>query len=160
MLHLIAQNNPFDDLETFIAAVERPGAGEQRKVAGAVRQGLAESFTRQGSAAGPWAPLAPSTVIDRRRQGYGSTGPILVREGDLRATYTQDGAPDHVTNFQPTAVGWLLEVGSESDIAEFHEYGTAHMPARPVLLMPEASERRVLDTLDYMIIEIERRVLG
>lgn len=67
-----------------------------------------------------WAPLAPSTVADRVRQGYAPDEPLL-REGDLRDSIT------HETR------GLDAVVGSNSDIAVYQELGTEHIPPRPFL---------------------------
>jgi HK97 gp10 family phage protein len=67
-----------------------------------------------------WAELADSTKEDRVRQGYPENEPLL-REGDLRDSY------------QHEVKGYEAAIGSDSDIAVYHEFGTVKMPARPVL---------------------------
>ena len=85
------------------------------------------SFDRQGPG---WAPLAPSTVRRRVREGYGGHGPILQRTGsykdsvtnpnDLHVVESDDGMVIHATH----------------ELFPHHQFGTRKgrrvMPARPV----------------------------
>ena len=74
-------------------------------------------------ASGPfaaWANLADSTVADRERQGYPSDEPLL-RTGALR---------DSIGH---TVKDSVAQIGSDSDIAVYHELGTKHMPPRSFL---------------------------
>lgn len=81
-----------------------------------------------GADAGPWKPLAASTIQERIRLGFGPE-PILWRTGALMESLTDrdaDGAifdvgPDHLT------------VGSDLFYAGFHQEGTSKMPARPMV---------------------------
>lgn len=67
-----------------------------------------------------WPELADSTKADRVRQGYTENDPLL-RSGELRDSY------EHKTS------GLEAIIGSESNIALYHELGTSKMPERPVL---------------------------
>ena len=70
-----------------------------------------------------WPELKESTKRDKERKGYvfnDEYNPLL-REGDLRDSY----------DYQ--VKGFEALIGSPSDIALFHEEGTAKMAARPVL---------------------------
>lgn len=154
-------NARFDDLEKLIDRINKPGSGNTRKIADAITQGFQDNFTRQSSEAGPWARLAPSTVIDRQRNGYGGSGPILVRTGGLRAGYTQRGASDHHERIWQSATGLTIEAGSSDErIALFHERGTSRMPARPISLLGDASESRIIDTIEYVISQVDREFTG
>ena len=70
-----------------------------------------------------WAPLAPSTVADKRRKGFDFTADHspLFRTGGLRdSIYT-------------VIAGKKAGVGSDSPIAAYQEYGTSRIPARPFI---------------------------
>lgn len=66
---------------------------------------------------GPWAPLAQSTIEDKRDKGYGVPKPLL-REGDLRDSIEFD--------VQRRAV----VVGSADPVAAYQEFGTSTIPPR------------------------------
>ena len=152
---LHAPKNPFVDLEAFIKRLERPGSAEQRKVFEAINLGFQRNFSGEGSRRGKWRALAPSTVIDRQRKGFAGQHPILVRTGDLRASFVQR-SKDHVEEFQYTAQGWRLVSGSESEIAFFQELGTRRgIPPRPITELTGEAEQRIINTLDYMIAQAE-----
>jgi phage gpG-like protein len=88
------------------------------------------NFVSQGGVyAGGWAPLAPSTVQQKARLGYG--GGTLVRTGELFDSVTRRGAPGNVFNVTPRSV----EVGSNNFKAAIHQHGAprAHIPARPII---------------------------
>lgn len=67
-----------------------------------------------------WAELAESTKEERVRLGYTENDPLL-RSGE-----TRDGIGHRVEELE-------AEIGSDSDILVYHEFGTANMPPRPVL---------------------------
>lgn len=160
MIQLIPPDRPFADLEAFMRRIERPGNAEVRKVADAIRQGYAENFSREGSAAGGWRALAEATVAERRRLGFPGEHPILRRSGALRASFIQPGATDHVEEFQPVPGGWDLLVGSESEIALFQEFGTSRIPPRPISPLTEAAQERIGAVIDYVIQQMEYQTLG
>lgn len=73
--------------------------------------------------AGPfaaWAELADATKADRSAQGYPDNEP------ELRSGETRDSIEHKVVGKD----GW---VGSDSEILEYQELGTSHMPARSIL---------------------------
>lgn len=67
-----------------------------------------------------WAELAESTKDERARLGYSEDEPLL-REGDLR-----DSIEHEVSELEAV-------IGTNSDIAEYHEFGTSKMPPRPFM---------------------------
>ena len=77
--------------------------------------------------AGPfpaWAPLADSTMKEKTRLGYVgrlSADDPLYRTGEMRDSL------EHKTGDLET------EIGTFSEIAPFHEFGTDKMPPRPFL---------------------------
>jgi phage virion morphogenesis protein len=64
------------------------------KIAVLMKQNIDRNFIRQGTERGPWAPLSPTTLMRRRKQGRGAK--ILIDTGLLRASilpvYTDDYA--------------------------------------------------------------------
>ena len=75
-----------------------------------------------------WKRLAPGTVRDRERQGYGS-GPILWRTGALAESLAYQGANGNVFRVSRNQ----LSVGTEVFYAGFHQAGTRRMPRRAVV---------------------------
>lgn len=148
----------FDDLERLIDKIAHMGSGESRKIADGIKQAHQENFTRQGSGAGRWPSLAPSTVRERRHLGFGGDSPILVRRGNLRAGYVQRGSPDHHERIWQSVVGLAIESGSNDErIALLHERGTSRMPVRSVSRLDDGQEQRLTSIIEYVIDQIERR---
>lgn len=145
----------FDDLERLIDKISRPGNGQTRMIADGIRQQFQANFTRQGSGAGSWAPLAPSTQLQRRQQGYAGNRPILVRSGDYRKSFTERSGDNH-ESIQTTGFGLVIDVGSNDRRAPWLERGTSRMPARPVTLLGDNQVDDLVRLVDYVIGEIER----
>jgi hypothetical protein len=73
----------------------------------------------------PWRPLAPSTVAEKRREGY-LLDP-LVRNTQLRGELV--GRPLGVEHITAGAV----DAGTDLRYARFHQSGTRYMPARKLV---------------------------
>lgn len=67
-----------------------------------------------------WAELTESTQYDRERKGFTPDDPLL-RTGELRDSISSD------------VKGLEAQIGSDSDIMVYQEFGTATIPPRPVL---------------------------
>lgn len=144
----------FDDLERLIDKISRPGNGQTRMIADGVRQQFAANFTRQGSGAGSWAPLAPSTQLQRRQQGFAGNSPILVRRGDYRKSFVDRGGDNH-ESIQTTGFGLVIDVGSNDRRAPWLERGTSRMPARPVTLLDDGQVDNLTRIIDFVVGQIE-----
>ncbi len=72
-----------------------------------------------------WAPLSQATM-DRKADGGWPDDP-LVRTHTLRGSLTGHGGDSTVIS----RTFW--EVASDVPYAAFHQYGTEHMPARPII---------------------------
>lgn len=135
-------------LTEFFERLERaanPTDQDLAPVAQVIRDGFARNFDEERSAAGHWAALAPRTVIERRRLGFGPEHPILVRTGEYAATWLDPDHPDHVGEIWRTGRGFLrISEGSMDERAEYLEEGTAIMPARPVAPL-QAPDLALLD---------------
>ncbi|MCA9980239.1 MAG: phage virion morphogenesis protein [Anaerolineales bacterium] len=142
-----------NDLLRFFQRVGNPDANERRTIADAIRRALAGSFANQGSARGAWSPLRPRTVAERIRLGYPGQRPILIRSGQLRASWTQRGHSDHVETYERTRGGWRIGVGSKDIRAGTHERGNPalNIPARPVRYLTGDAERRLQATITGVI---------
>lgn len=133
----------FDDMEQIVARLNRPTTSEQRRVTAALRTEYTYAFARQGSSAGPWPRLAPATIADRARHGYGPT-PMLVRSGGYRATFTQLTG-DHVERVDPDANGVTYTVGSADERADWLNR------RRPVDDLDESQEERLWAAIDAVV---------
>ena len=90
------------------------------EVAPLLRREFREVYRSRGY--GKWPPLAPSTIAQRRRDGYG-TAP-LVRTGN----YLKNSANLRGQRIRRN----VLEITSPVYYAQYHEFGTRHIPPRPV----------------------------
>lgn len=121
-------------LDAMTDVLRGPGAD-------AIRDAFGDNFARQGERA-PWAALAPSTIAQRIRLGYGR-GPILQRTGALKRHVTT--APAQVTR---TGSGIELRIKPGNVVAGRPKYvplamGTSRMPARPMVVLPPAAVAKV-----------------
>lgn len=109
-----------------IAAQAAAGAAEAHngleKAASLLADKAKETIGEYHDAVGPipaWEPLADATKADRVAKGYPEDDPLL-RSGELR---------DSIGHEVSGNIAW---VGSTSDLAPFHEFGTSRMPPRPI----------------------------
>lgn len=145
---LVTEDEVFD----FIYALDNPRPYERELVERAVRRGFENNFNEQGSWA-PWTALAPYTVRDRIRHGFSGTEPILVRTGRFRRTWTNYFMG--VREFELTASGWELSIGSGIEMAIWHEEGTPNMPARPVAYLNESDLAHLDRTISEWMSAVE-----
>ncbi len=115
----------------FRAGINRAG----ETYLGAMRQ----RFNANSVGGGGWAPLKPATILLKRRRGAGSL--ILVFSGKLRQSLSR-GNPGNI--FQVITNG--VRVGTSDRTARFHQGGTRFMPARPILVPPDAATRQQMAT--------------
>lgn len=156
----LTRNTIGDDVVRLIDRITRPGNRQIRSIQDAARRGFQDNFTRQRSGNGPWPALAPFTVEERRQLGFPGRRPILVRTGNLRSTYVNPNDPDHYSSVRQSPIGLLIEEGSADEDAIFHERGGPHLPQRSVTLLGNSAESRIFDTVQLMIDQIEREVVG
>ena len=139
------RNNPFDDV---IRSVTHPRLADREHLELVIRQAFDENFAREASGDGIWPPLQPATIADRLRRGFGP-GPILVRSGRLRRSWL--GGPGSMMTYVQRADGFRLLVGSGSEIAPWHEFGTHTIPARTVATLDDAQLDAVARRVEQMI---------
>jgi phage gpG-like protein len=147
------------DLTRLVDRIASPGGAQKRSISGAIRRSFQDNFTRQQSGNGAWARLAPSTVLDRQKKGFGGSGPILVRSGGLRASWVSEGS-NHYSSVRSSGGITVYEEGSIHPLARFHEAGTSRMAARPVSLLSDSQESRIVDVIEFMILQIEQNTIG
>lgn len=118
------------------------------RVANLLRADAREQFAQGGNPA--WKPLAPSTLaakqsaglparlpsgrIPRRLMqggGFGGASSILIATGGLRDSWGRKDSPHHIEDIDAGA--GTVEIGSDLDIAVFHQKGT-----RPYTISPKA----------------------
>jgi phage gpG-like protein len=97
-----------------------------------VRANFGDQFLTEGSYYGTggagWAPLAPSTIADRLRHGYGA-GPILYRDGTLMESLNDKGAVGNINEIRADGASF----GTQIPYARFHQDGTTRMPKRQIV---------------------------
>lgn len=112
-------------LSRTVAELPNTYAAAMRAGAVAVQDDAKE---RIGHYQAGWDTLAPSTIADKRRQGF--TGPLpggdggdnpLLRTGEMRDSIGCWSSPREFI------------VGSTSDVMLWQEFGTTTIPPRPVL---------------------------
>lgn len=89
-------------------------------------------FDSQGHDGAPWAPLAASTLRAYARKGESSPR-ILQRTGHLRASWMPFWDADAAGIGARSGVQFESEGTDAADLALIHEFGTARIPARPML---------------------------
>jgi len=129
-------------LANFAAAISDQGEA-LREIADDFREMMAERFASEGRAEGtPWAErksrsrvgaVRPSTGSGPRAKPRGEP-PLLIRTGALRDSLTRRGAAGSFEELDETT----LALGSRMPYAIFHQLGTRHMPARPLIVLTEA----------------------
>jgi phage gpG-like protein len=167
MLNLEATQDPFEALVNFVKAIVNPGQNEKRSIEEAVRAGFAENFANESSGNGDeWKPLAPKTNIDRRKRGFPTQHPILVRTGRYRASFTVPGSANSLVEEESTGSEWTMYVGS-SDNRRILEFGgitiindhEVYVPPRPATILSDQAESNIASVIERVIAQIEDRTL-
>lgn len=127
-----------------------------RSVVPDIKAEHARNFDTEGAnGRGTWAPLAPSTLADRRRKGYGP-GPILHRSGALRrhvlathANISRRGADAQLRIRPKKAVAGRDGSGRFKSVPKYDHLakGGRHMPGRPMVTLGPTASRRVTSAI-------------
>lgn len=96
-------------------------------------------FSSEGE--GQWVQLSPSYGAWKSKHHPGL--PLLVLTGNLRESMTGKGSPFSVYETTPHS----LSVGSSVPYAIFHQLGTSKMPARPPIIIDDATTQKMLDVV-------------
>jgi phage gpG-like protein len=104
-------------------------------------------FDSEGAyGSGGWAPLAASTIDQKRRQGLDPR--ILRATGRMRDSLTEPGHPDQIAIARHDG----LDFGTTDEKAARHQHGTARMPQRRVVQLPESDRREVVRILQRHVV--------
>ena len=95
-------------------------------------------FASEGAYEGrsAWEQLSPQYKQWKDAMAPGQ--PILVLTGEMRASLTQEGHPDHIYNYNDRE----MEIGTSDEKAQFHQHGTSRMPQRKVLELTQPQKLR------------------
>lgn len=130
------------------ANIKRPDPA-WRDVGKYIAREVRKQFTTKGAHFGtPWKPLAPSTIAEKKRQGWPRQP--LVRTGAMKREFT--GSPLDIERYQ----GNVATFGASSDIAGYQHFGTkrngrTHIPARVILKMTPQMRRDIKNILERHI---------
>ncbi len=101
-----------------------------KSIAAAMHDAVEENFEQEGRP--KWMPLAPATVKQREKLGYGGAHPILQRSGDLAKSIV----PGHTATTAFVSTNWPY--------AAIHQFGgwagrgrKVYIPARPFLKLAD-----------------------
>jgi phage gpG-like protein len=114
--------------EALAAALEGATAEALQKEALQIRERIGERFASEGQMWGDlWLPRqARERILPRR--------PLLFHTGRLRASLVDPDDPEHVEIIEQTAGERpTLLLGTRVPYAVAHQWGTANLPARPIL---------------------------
>lgn len=116
-----------------------------------IREAHRAVFSSEGSAGrGRWAPLAPRTLAERARLGFGP-GPILVRTGALRAHVL--AAPAKVTRRGSTVELRIEPAPVVGGVPKYvyNALGTSTIPGRPMVALGPAAAAKVTSTISRQL---------
>jgi len=120
-----------------------------RQIADDFREMVAQQFASEGRAEGtPWPPRRSSRV------GAQHAAPLLIRTGALRDSLVGPSA-GHIEEMDER----LLTLGTRVPYAIFHQLGTRHMPARPIIVLTEARGAKWTEIVRHAM-EQKAQVLG
>lgn len=108
-----------------------------------VADGIETNFRSESSAGEAWAPLAPSTVEQRERKGFGGEHPILHRTGVLKGT---------------ASAHRLVEADGAEVGPEGCDYAGAHLGGADGFGGGRLPVRDFLAQTDLTVAEIERAI--
>jgi phage gpG-like protein len=107
-----------------------------------LERAFSENFTMMGLMSaramlkGAWEPLDPVYGAWKATKFPGA--PILVQSGGLFRSVANISS-----NSESKMTDQMVELAVDSSIAKFHQYGTKHMPARPVVFIPRDFDREI-----------------
>lgn len=99
-----------------------------------------------------WPPLAPSTIREKARLGYGEMPPLW-RTGTLAASLAEKGAAGNILQAGPSS----LVVGTSINYARYHQDGTSRMPARQIVGISWTRRSGIIARLNAYVQELARR---
>lgn len=107
----------FENIDSFVDNLEKP----LEESGDLLIEKFDDNFKTEGrTLQDPWKELAQSTLIQKRRLGYGGKG-ILERTGNLRRGFEKDVQKFKVTVLNPI------------DYFKYHQLGTVNLPQRVMI---------------------------
>ena len=98
------------------------------------------NFTSEGSRLGkPWKQLAPATVLDRSRQGFGGAHPILHRTGRMKR------------GFKAVIGKNILRIENTTPYYRYHQIGGGHVPKRVMLFFNMRLKKEIIKMFTVML---------
>ncbi len=154
-----APNEAWDQIEHIMDL----GPKERRKVAEAVRLGIAWNFAHESAGGEPWRQLAPMTVGIRRKLGFAGEHPILQRTRELKRSLVEAGHPYNLYEETEQDGDITMLFGSEDPrfpilhAGGYTETGR-NVPARPMTVLGTQAVSRLESTIIYVLRERWRRL--
>lgn len=145
-----------DRLLKFFDNIRNPTEEVTSGLSLAIRREFMRNFQTESSGRGPWPSLSPFTIRDRIQRGY-FAGPILVRTGSYRESFTVSTDKNHITHVKVLAKRWTHEEGVHGRDRRFvmHEMGTPRIPQRSVTILSVDANRRIANRLTELFLDME-----
>lgn len=109
-----------------------------------IRAGFARNFASESAGGAAWAALAPRTLRDRMRLGFGP-GPILTRTGALAAHVI--GTPAQITTLGNTVELKIRPDRSVGGVPKYDAlakgYAPNNLPGRPMVVLGDSDRVKV-----------------
>jgi len=107
-----------------------------------------------------WQRLAPSTLIEKMRLGFGSKK-ILVRTGRLRSSVTRVNHPDNIAKFRTFKSKTTLFWGTRTPYGVYHQSGEPRTKLPRRRFLPKAGDKTfnllVAPAMEALITSLKRR---
>ena len=117
------------------------------------RESVARQFSTEGRAEGtPWLPRKRAGAVRLPRAQPRGEPPLLIHSGTLLRSLTVPGAPGSVEELAERS----LLLGTRVPYARYHQEGTRHLPARPIIVLSGA---RAATWVEIVRRNLEEKVL-
>lgn len=137
-------------MDGFINWPSRAGDRVERKVGDYIRQKFARNFTEEGHP-DKWVALAPMTVQQRRRLGFGGEHPILQRTRELKRSVVERGHQYNLSQVTTGRTKITLVLGSTDPRFVALHAGTSRIPARPMVVLGDDDIQGLDDEIMFVI---------
>lgn len=130
-INISVNTKQIDDLAKRLFKRSTDHSKTMGAIAGVMLDAVEENFEQEGRP-DPWEPLAPSTVKQRERKGFGGEGPILQREGILAAANQPNSGKDFAEVTNATIYGPIQHFGGKAGRNKKVE-----IPERPFMVLTD-----------------------
>jgi phage gpG-like protein len=137
---LLGALNKLNQIEVIVYEWMKSGSVDE-----IMNRSFAQNFTSQGIP--KWVGLSADTLDDRSKRGY-SSGPILVRTGNLRDEVTSMQG-EVTTGAKEIQMIWGIDQLRSDEQGKFagHQLGTDKLPVRPMIGFQDIDGSRLLTSL-------------